>query len=766
MINHIDRKIELLAPGGDIDSIKAAIIAGANAIYCGLDRFNARNRAENIRFKDLTGVLRLAHSHGCQVFLTLNIIVVESEIPALVRLLNKLVNTTIDGIIVQDLGMFFLLSKYFPSLAIHASTQLTTHNEGQIRFLAELNTVRVNLSRELNLNEIGALTAAAHEHNIAVEIFVHGSYCISFSGICYLSSVLGGNSGNRGRCSQPCRDQYVTTAQGNDFPLNLKDNSAYSNLKELRDAGVDSIKIEGRIKKFHYVYTVVNSWRRQLQTLYDQDTLTNDNHGLYKVFNRDFSNAYLTGDITKDMFIDNPRDNSALHLAERTGGCSAENVERAKKELYDLKTDIITTVKSKIEQLTIAKVPLIITVSGKAGRPLNVSVQTPETSFDILSDSTLIPATPCSADKILASRNEIDGVEGLDYKALLKRLKALNDTEYFIWKLDLENLHSGLFIPFQELTLIKKRILFHLNGLRESVVPIELPFLKKRRNRRIKPSLSLLISSQKDLHLCSETRADIYFQLPNSLNYVCSEFIDLFMNNTLIPWFPSILLGEDFATAVEFLHKVRPKRIVTNNTGIAYEAWQKKIPWIAGPYLNIVNSYSLLCLKENFDCYGAFISNEISKNQIKSMKKPDDFELYYSIYHPILLLTSRQCLFQQVTGCEKDRIDDSCMQQCEKSASITNLKNNPLLIKKNPAYCHSIYNETNFLNTDIITDLPDFFSGFFVDLRDIETATTIEMTKSRMVVLFEDHLNGKPASTEELKQKIHPSTNTQYHKGI
>ena len=141
------RKIELLAPGGDIDSTKAAIIAGADAIYCGLDRFNARNRAENIAFEDLYGIIRLAHRNSCEVFITLNIIIVDSELPALITLLNKLINTKIDGVIVQDLGMFYLLSHYFAGLKIHASTQLTTHNEGQIKFLSKLNATRVNLSR-------------------------------------------------------------------------------------------------------------------------------------------------------------------------------------------------------------------------------------------------------------------------------------------------------------------------------------------------------------------------------------------------------------------------------------------------------------------------------------------------------------------------------------------------------------------------------------------------------------------------------------------
>src|SRR5674476_97461 len=160
------RKIELLAPGGDIDSIKAAIAAGADAVYCGLDKFNARNRAVNISFENLQGIIRLAHQNNCCIFLTLNIIVVENEIPAFIGLLNKLINTGIAGVIVQDLGMFYVLASYFKGLQIHASTQLTTHNEGQIRFLSKLTASRVNLSRELSLKEIKTLTVVAHQNKV------------------------------------------------------------------------------------------------------------------------------------------------------------------------------------------------------------------------------------------------------------------------------------------------------------------------------------------------------------------------------------------------------------------------------------------------------------------------------------------------------------------------------------------------------------------------------------------------------------------------
>ena len=743
--------MELLAPGGDVDSIKAAILAGADAVYCGLDKFNARNRAANISFDDLQGILRLAHQYNCQVFLTLNIIFVDSEIPALISLLNKLVNTSIDGVIVQDLGLFYLLSRYFKGLKIHASTQLTTHNEGQIWFINRLNATRVNLSRELNLQEINDLTAVAHQNQILTEVFVHGSYCVSFSGICYLSSVQSGNSGNRGRCSQPCRERYVTTPASKDYPLNLKDNSAWFDVRELNEAGVDSLKIEGRIKKYDYVYTVVSSWRKQIRSLSDQNELLTDNSDLYKVFNRDFSNGFLKGNINKAMFIDNPRDHSIQHLSEVNEYTSDKKMEEDQIGLYEEKEGIKTSVESKIKQLSISKIPLVIGISGESGLHLKIMVKTPDTSFVVQSEVNLTDG----------------GAEVLDYEMIFKRLKAVNNTEYYIDQLTLDDLHPNVYLPFKELTAIKKRLLFILNDSREIVDPVYVPAFRKQNREKIKPVLSVLISSPKDLYLVNQTTADIYFQIPDSFRNECTEFVNLFRKNeNLIPWFPSVLIGYDYSAAVEFLEQVQPRLIVTNNTGIAYEAFQRGISWIAGPFMNVVNSFSLLCLKENFNCSGAFISNEISQTQIRQLNKPDDFKLYYSIYHPIVLMTSRQCLFHQVIGCQKEQIDDPCISHCEKSTSITNLKNNTIHLEKSKGNYHRVFNKENFLNVDIVTDVPSPFSGFMIDLRNVKTGTQTNLNKSEMIQQFENLLSGNPGSKEELQRMIYPTTNTQYKRGI
>jgi len=743
------RKIELLAPGGDVDAVKAAILAGADAVYCGLEKFNARNRASNLSFEDLQGLVRLAHKSHCKVFLTLNIIITDAEIPALIKWLNRLLYIHIDGLIVQDFGLLYLLSEYFKSFKIHASTQLTTHNEGQIEFLSKLNAQRVNLSRELNIDEIKSLNTIAHKNNILTEVFVHGSYCISFSGICYMSSVHGGNSGNRGRCSQPCRDKYIRTAEGTEYPLNLKDNSAYFNLKELYDAGIDSLKIEGRIKDYEYVYTTVAAWRKQIQRFYDKNSLLNDDSDLYKVFNRNFSNAYLKGDIHKDMFIDKSGNHAVDHFFAINNYSSKEEREQGLIEFYDEKEKLKTFIKNKTATFDIAKIPLEINISGSCDTALKISVKTPESSFEILSDSNLTDS----------------GSDALNHKMLLKRLNAINDTGYFIKTMEFR-LDTALYLPFKELTSLKKRILFILNGSEEIPAAVNVPVLKKNKETD-SPELSVLISSAKDLNLCNDSSAEIWFQLPDGFKNAKTELTDLFKKNkNLLPWFPSVFIGDDYQAAVEFLEELQPKRIVSNNSGIAYEAFKKGISWIAGPHLNITNSFSLSGLKENFLCNGAFLSNELSKQQILLLKRPEDFRLYYIMYQPLVLMTSRQCLFHQVSGCEKDKVDVDCMLQCERYASITNLKKETFIIEKSKGNYNRVFNSSNLLNTDIVTDIPDLFSGFLVDLRDIKTETKIESDKATIIRLFKKHLSGDADSGQQLQDMIHPTNNIQYNTGI
>jgi putative protease len=767
-------KIELLAPGGDVEAIKAAIIAGADAVYCGLDTFNARNRATNISFDQLVGIIRLAHQYQCEIFLTLNVVILEREFASLAKLLTKLANTTLDGVIVQDIGMFYLLKKHFPTLDIHASTQLTTHNVGQIPFLKKLGASRVNLSRELNLREITAMTTAGREHDTLIEVFVHGSLCVAFSGLCYSTSASVGNSGNRGRCSQACREEYKPTESGNKFPLNIKDNSAFFDLPQLIEAGVHSFKIEGRIKGASYVHTVVDSFRKQIDGFLKTGELLEDGERLYKVFNRDFSNAFLRGDLNQSMFIENPRDNSKYHAIDKSNAISVVQIQEVEQSLNNEKQLINASVDDKIKHLSIDKIPLTLKISGKIGQPLTLLVTTKELSeqqpFIDVNNSDKGVETK-SFELHSASNLVQSGKLSIDKETVEKRFKSFNNAHYNLIEICTQALDEGLSIPFKELTVLKNQAALLLNNSKPIIPEVQLPKLKSHpkltSTADTKADLSILICDENDVELANLTSADIYFKLPDAYKRGCTKYVDfLKANPRLIPWFPSVLIGKDYDVAVNILEQVRPELIVTNNTGIAYEANRLGIQWIAGPFLNTTNSYALLAMQEGFDCKGAFISNEINRQQIRNIARPENFKLLYSIYHPILLMASRQCFFQQSVGCEKPRIDNGCMLSCDKSTSITNLKGVSFAIDKQKAGYPSIYNQDQFLNTEIIEDLSDLFDGFMIDLTNIGSGDKQTPDKALLISQFEALLNGNTTVPEALDAMVPESTNSQYHTGL
>ncbi|NOQ65181.1 MAG: U32 family peptidase [Methyloprofundus sp.] len=749
----MNKKIELLAPGGDVEAIKAAVIAGANAVYCGLDNFNARNRASNLSFDDLAGILRLAHAHDCEVFLTLNVVILEQEVASLLKVLNKLVNSKIDGIIVQDLGVFKLVKKYFPSLSVHASTQLTSHNEGQIKFLAKIGATRVNLSRELNIGEIKSLTAVAHQHDLLSEVFVHGALCVAFSGQCYSSSVSVGNSGNRGSCSQACRDEYEVTETGNLYPLNLKDNSAYFDLPALVDAGVDSLKVEGRIKNAHYVYTVTDTWRKQIDSFESSGQLQNDDSNLHLVFNRGLTNSFLKGDLNKDMFIDSPRDYSLKHAVKESKVVLLKDIEQVKAAHFQQKNSLGDELAEKIKGISTAKQSISLSFTGKLNQPLSLTI--------IVGDNE---KTVCLETKSTLSTAQESSIT---LPVLEKSFKNVAFNHFDISGFNCTGLEENLSIPFKEITTLKKQATLWLTESDKIIPHVTIPELVNHPKRSDKLSLSILIADVKDSYLCDLTHADVYFKLPESLKKGCNKHIDLLLNNPrLIPWFPAVLIGKDYNESVRILEQVRPKRIVSNNTGIAYKAFEMGIEWIAGPFLNTTNSYALLTLQEELNCAGAFISNEINRLQIKKIARPDNFKLIYSIYHPILLMTSRQCFFQRTVGCDKPSIEDGCMLKCEKSTTITNVKGVSYAVDKQKGGYPSIYNDEQFLNVDIVKDLGDLFDEFFIDLTDIGSGSKAEPDKAQLMTQFENMLNGDETAQQNLEQMVTLSTRNQYRKGL
>lgn len=296
---------ELLAPAGSFDALRAAVEAGADAIYLAGKMFGARAYAANFDDEELAQAVRYAHLHKVRVYVAVNTLLDEREFTAALEYISYLNEICVDALIVQDLGLAALVKAEFPAMHLHASTQMTVHNKSGAEYLAGLGFTRVVLSREMALNEIEEI---CRMKEIEVEVFVHGALCISYSGQCLMSSMIGGRSGNRGRCAQPCRLPYQLQNQQGDnalkdsaagtYLLSPKDLNSLRLLPELTAAGVASFKIEGRMKKPEYVAVVVDAYRKVMKApeiVADENEYKKLERNLAQIFNRDFTADYLKG---------------------------------------------------------------------------------------------------------------------------------------------------------------------------------------------------------------------------------------------------------------------------------------------------------------------------------------------------------------------------------------------------------------------------------------------------------------------------------------
>ena len=286
-------KIEILAPAGDLEILKAAVNAGADSVYFGMQALNARRNAVNFTREECTEGIRYCHLMGRKAYLTLNTIMYDNEIPEVIDTIVFAVQSGIDAFIVQDLGVFRLIKEICPDVEIHASTQLSAHNVSDCDMLYELGIKRVVLARELSKDEINRITK---QTDIEVEVFIHGALCMSVSGQCYFSSALGERSGNRGLCAQVCRlPFYINNKQNHN--LSLKDLSLIDEINTLENIGVKAVKIEGRMKNKHYVVTSIKAIKAAMNNRpYDINQLRD-------VFSRDgFTKGYYESKLGPEMF--------------------------------------------------------------------------------------------------------------------------------------------------------------------------------------------------------------------------------------------------------------------------------------------------------------------------------------------------------------------------------------------------------------------------------------------------------------------------------
>ncbi len=411
-------RIEILAPVGGQQQLEAAVRSGADAVYLGGKGFNARRNAENFGETSLADAVRYCHARGVNVHVTVNTLILDSEMDALEQELAAIAESGADAAIVQDFAVMRLLKERCPQLELHASTQAVAHNVDGAKFLRDLGYKRVVVARELSLKEIEKIASTV---DVDIEAFVHGALCTCLSGACYLSGMLGGRSGNRGLCAQPCRLDFRCGSQP--YAISLKDMSHVSVLRDLANAGVKSFKIEGRMKRPEYVAAAVTACRSAAEGKpYDLDTLR-------RVFSRGgFTQGYLVGKRTIEM------------QGVRT------------KEDAEASADVL----GKLRELYRGErqsIPVDMDVSVKCGQPISLKATCGQHAI------TLAGSVPENARSIAVSRESV-----------LSSLQKCGGTPFYLRNLNAE-IDPGLSVPNAQWNALRREALATLLKKREEPAP-------------------------------------------------------------------------------------------------------------------------------------------------------------------------------------------------------------------------------------------------------------------------------------------------------
>src|SRR5215208_7581983 len=317
---------ELLAPAGSLDAVRAALANGADAVYLGAERFNARDEGAQLTLDEVGEACRLAHERGRRIYLTLNILLKPAELGEALMFLGEAIERGVDAAIVQDVGLVRLIQRVYPGFEIHGSTQMTVHDETGARVMAELGIDRVVLARENTLEDIRAIRSAVPE--LGLESFIHGALCISYSGQCYMSGMISERSANRGSCAQSCRKDYVLRDATSDevldtgYLISAKDLGAYDHLPEIVDAGVGCLKVEGRKKRPEYVATVTRAYRDFLDRVARGERAAisaEDAQPLVQIFSRGFTGGMYGGRAGRSYITRTQPDNRGAELGTVVG---------------------------------------------------------------------------------------------------------------------------------------------------------------------------------------------------------------------------------------------------------------------------------------------------------------------------------------------------------------------------------------------------------------------------------------------------------------
>lgn len=747
-------KIEILAPAGSMESLVAAINKGADAVYLGGNKFSARAYASNFDNDNMLKAVDYAHSYDVKIYVTLNTILKENEIEEAVRYVGYLYEIGVDALIIQDLGLLKRIKEDFPLMEVHASTQMTIHNGEAAVYFKDKGFHRIVLSREMTLEEIKYISK---DLGIETEMFVHGAICVAYSGQCLMSSMIGGRSGNRGRCAQPCRMEYTLkgekSGETKGHLLSPKDMCTIEDVEDIVETGVYSLKIEGRMKRAEYVAGVVDNYKKAVDKVlynkkYDEQA---GKRQLLQLFNRSgFTNAYLKKNTGKDMMSFNSPKNSGISLGvvDKSGdivikedlavgdgiryrdkgftlskivhnGNEVKSAKRGDKvklypidykkgdELFkSLNKQLFDELEEYLKPYT-KKIPLNAVVNFAVDKPVAIKINYKGNDYEVLGEVVQ------KAEK-----------RPLDQERIKEALKKSGEVAFKIENIEFENFEDG-FMRVSDLNNLRRDI---IEKITKEVCR------SYRRKRPAKGDKSKVFSEKTNVEIiCScitkeqvealiemkieNIAVDLFSREKNSVKK--KDLLELAEKYKDINFYvkTSTIVKGEFNKVVNTIEEVSSyiKGIITSNVGIISEFKDKL--YIIGDYkLNIVNSQSLAFYQEDVDV--PTLSLELNRGEIKSLMKNANGNSAMVVYGKPELMISEYCPIGSTFGGRNK--DSGCNGICSKDKFKLIDRVNEELRVMTDLYCRSyILNPVPLNIIDEIEELKGFgITTFRFDFRD------------------------------------------------
>lgn len=599
--------MELLAPAGSMEALRAAVCNGADAVYLGADTFNARINARNFSAADLQEAVVYCHVRGVKVHLTLNTLVLDREMPRAAELIRLAASCGVDAFIVQDLGVVSLCRQLAPDVPIHASTQMSIHSLEGVMEAAALGCSRVVLARELPAEEIAHI---CKKSPVEIEVFVHGALCMCYSGQCYLSSVIGRRSGNRGQCAQPCRLPYgYGRFESTRYPLSLKDNCLAGELDELRRMGVASIKIEGRMKRPEYVAIVTRAYRTVLN---GGKLMPSDLQELETAFSRQgFTDGYFRGQTGSDMF-----------------GRRQEGEDTA---------DLFASARATYEQGEPQRIGVRFYAMIRRGEPAQLAVEDP--------DGNLCRTRgPVPEQAVYRSLTPQD---------LEQQLKKTGGTPYLCTAVR-SSLDPDLMLPASAINAMRRDVIAELTAKRGRAAPARL-------NAYDEPPRYDGIAGEPQLTIAVRTAGQITSRMlsmkPTVLYVPLSELAEhpdlpqrVSVETQLAAILPRVIWSGELipiARQLRTVYEMGVRQVLAGNLGQLHIARTAGFA-VRGDFgLNIVNSRAMRYLREQ-GLDSQLLSFELTLPQIRDISKAVPAELL--IYGRLPLMLMENCVMKNRTG--------------------------------------------------------------------------------------------------------------------